>query len=597
MSEKILLSGNEAVARGAFEAGVHVATAYPGTPSTEILENVVKYKDNIYCEWAPNEKVAVEVGQGAAFGGARVITAMKHVGVNVAADPLFSFGYTGVNGGYVLVSADDPGMHSSQNEQDNRRYAEFMKIALLEPSSSQEAKDLVKIGLEISEEFNTPVMLRMSTRLCHSLGLVDLKERVEVDVKSYEPNPKCRVVIPAHARVLHVALEERLKKLQKFAETSQVNFVIEGDWKFDGKKIGVISSGISFQYARDAFPKAKFLKLGMSFPFPIDLAREFARSVDDVWVVEENEPFIENYLKQNGIACVGKEKVPLCNELSQTIVRKAFTGEAPKIAGKSGELPPRPPVLCPGCPHRGIFYAAHKLGFTTTTDIGCYTLGMMPPLECGETCICMGASIGNAMGLEKARGEDFGKNTIAFIGDSTFVHSGMTGLAEAAYNKGNITVAVLDNSITAMTGHQQHPGTGLTLMGEEATKLDYGKIAEAVGVKHVFHTDAYNIAELIDVLKQVKKLDGPKLIVNRGRCILLDIKKLKIVPFEVDADKCIGCGICFKLGCPAISVGGTTDKGKKQAKIDPQFCVGETCGMCAQVCPTGAIAQPAGDAR
>ncbi len=591
MSEKVLLSGNEAVARGVFEAGVHVATAYPGTPSTEILENVVKYKDHVYCEWAPNEKVAVEVAQGASFGGARSIVAMKHVGVNVAADPMFSFAYTGVNGGFIIVTADDPGMHSSQNEQDNRLYAKFMKIPLLEPTSSQEAKDLVIRGMEISEKFDTPVMLRMSTRLCHSLGLVELNDRIEVPVKDYSPNPKKRVVIPAHARVLHVALEKRLENLQEFAETTDLNEIIDGDWTFEGKKIGIISSGVSFQYAREAFPTAKFLKLGMSFPFPIEKARKFAESVDEVWVVEENEPFIEEHLVSAGIPCVGKAKVPLCNELSQTIIYKAFTGEEHKTVGDSGDLPPRPPVLCSGCPHRGIFYVAHKLGFTSTTDIGCYTLGMMPPLECGETCICMGASIGNAMGMEKARGKEFGKKTLAFIGDSTFVHSGMTGLAEAAYNKGNFTTVVLDNSITAMTGHQQHPGTGSTLMGEEATKLDYGKIASAVGIAddHVFFTDAFDIAGLTEVLKKVREMDGPKLIINRGRCILLDIKRLKITPFKVDPDKCVGCGTCFKLGCPAISTHGLTDKGKKKSRIDPMFCAGQHCSMCFQVCPTKAI--------
>lgn len=594
MSEKVLLSGNEAVARGVYEAGVHVATAYPGTPSTEILENVAKYKDDVYCEWAPNEKVAVEVAQGASFGGARSLVAMKHVGVNVAADPMFSFAYTGVNGGFIIVTADDPGMHSSQNEQDNRRYAKFMKIALLEPTTSQEAKDLVARGMEISEKFDTPVMLRMSTRLCHSLGLVDLEDREELPVKDYTANPKKRVVIPAHARVLHVALEERLKRLKEFAETTDLNEVIPGDWTFENKKIGIISSGISFQYAREAFPEAEFLKLGMSFPFPIDKVRKFADSVDEVWVVEENEPFIEEHLREAGIPCIGKEKVPGTNELSQAIVHKVLTEEERELVGESGDLPPRPPVLCPGCPHRGIFYVAHKLGFSSTTDIGCYTLGMMPPLECGETCICMGASIGNAMGLEKARGKEFGKNTLAFIGDSTFVHSGMTGLAEAAYNKGNFTTVVLDNSITAMTGHQEHPGTGITLMGEEATKLDYGKLADAVGLEkdHIFFTDAYNIEELTEVLKKVKEMDGPKLIVNRGRCILLDIKKLEIVPFQVDPDKCIACGMCFKLGCPAISAGEKNEKGNKKAKIDPIFCVGESCAMCYQVCPTGAIGQP-----
>ncbi|MCK5833514.1 indolepyruvate ferredoxin oxidoreductase subunit alpha [bacterium] len=589
MSEKVLLSGNEAVARGAYEAGIKVATAYPGTPSTEILENVVKYKDDIYCEWAPNEKVAVEVGVGASYGGARTITTMKHVGVNVAADPLFSFAYTGVNGGFILVSADDPGMHSSQNEQDNRRYAEFMKIALLEPSDSQEAKEMVAIGMDMSERFNTPVLLRMSTRLCHSLGLVDLKDRVEVPVKDYKPDFKQRVVIPAHARVLHVALEKRLAELKKYAETTPINFVVEGDYKFDGKKIGIISSGISYQYAREAFPTARFLKMGMCYPFPIELCRDFASEVDELWVIEENEPFIEEKLKAAGITSIGKERIPITNELSQRIVRESMINQKQPDRIDVSNLPPRPPVLCPGCPHRGIFYVAHKLKFTGTTDIGCYTLGMMPPLEMGETCICMGASIGIAQGLEKSRGKEFGKNTLAFIGDSTFIHSGMTGLAEIVYNKSNITVVILDNSITAMTGHQQHPGTGITLMGEESPKLNYRKLAEAIGIEHIFDTDAFDIENITEILKKVKTLDGPKVIINRGRCILLDIKRMKIVPFKVDPDKCIACGQCFKLGCPAINTGEVNEKGKKRAEINPLFCVGEACGLCYQVCPTGAI--------
>jgi len=592
MPDKVLLSGNEAVARGAYEAGVHVATAYPGTPSTEILENIVKYKDDIYCEWAPNEKVAVEVGQGASFGGARTISAMKHVGVNVAADPLFSFAYTGVNGGYVLVSADDPGMHSSQNEQDNRRYAKFMKIALLEPTDSQEAKDMVGYGMEISERFNTPVLLRMSTRLCHSMGLVELKERVEVPVKEYVPDFKQRVVIPAHARVLHVKLEDRLKRLKEYAEDCPLNVIIDGDWKYNGRRIGIISSGISFQYAREAFPNARFLKLGMTFPFPIDLARNFSDSVDELWVIEENEPFIEEYLREAGIECVGKDKVPQCGELSQRIVHTGLTGEDVEMVEDISDLPPRPPVLCPGCPHRGIFYVGRKLGFTSTTDIGCYTLGMMPPLKMGETCICMGASIGNAFGLELAHGKDFGKNTLAFIGDSTFIHSGMTGLADIAYNKGNITVVILDNSITAMTGHQHHPATGYTLMGDETTKLDFVKLAKSVGIEHVFETDAYDLDGITEVLKKVKELDGGKVIVNRGRCILLDIGKMDITPFEVDPDKCIACGLCFKLGCPAINTGEKNERGRYKARIDPAFCVGEACAMCYQVCPNDAISIP-----
>jgi indolepyruvate ferredoxin oxidoreductase, alpha subunit len=500
---------------------------------------------------------------------------------------LFSFAYTGVNGGFILITADDPGMHSSQNEQDNRLYAEFMKMPLIEPTNSQESKDLIRIGMEISEKFNTPVMLRMSTRLCHSMGLVKLADRVEVPVKDYSPNPQCRVVMPGNARILHVALEKRLAELKNFAETFELNQIIEGDFKFDGKKIGIISSGISYQYAREAFPNARFLKLGMSFPFPIELAKNFAGSVDELWVVEENEPFIENKLKAAGVKCIGKEKVPICGELSQKILRKVFTGVEPKPVADIGDLPPRPPVLCPGCPHRGIFYIAHKLKFTSTTDIGCYTLGSLSPLFCGETCICMGASIGNAMGLEKARGKEFGKNTLAFIGDSTFVHSGMTGLAEIAYNKGNVTVCVLDNSITAMTGHQNHPGTGETLMGEETKKVDYIKLAEALCVDHIFETNAFDIKGITETLKKVKTLAGSKIIINRGRCILLDLRKMKVTPFKVDHEVCVACGTCLKVGCPSI----TADKVTKKAVINPSLCVGEACGVCSQVCPKKAISQ------
>ncbi len=577
--KKVLLSGNEAVARGAYEAGVHIATAYPGTPSTEILENIVIY-DEIYSEWAPNEKVAMEVAIGGSFGGARSLVAMKHVGLNVAADPLFSFSYTGTDGGMIIVSADDPSMHSSQNEQDNRRYAKFAKIYLLEPADSQEAKDFVKLGMEISERFGTPVLLRMSTRLCHSKTVVELRARDEFDVKAYEKDIRKRVVIPAHARQLHKKVEKRLQGLKEYNETAPFNRMEMKD-----TSIGIITSGISYQYARESFPEYSFLKLGSSFPFPDKLVQEFASKVDKLWVIEENEPFIEEALRNIGIEIsAGKDSIPLCWELNQKIVKESLTDAKMKtIDVDRVDLPPRPPVLCPGCPHRGIFYEINKMGLTATSDIGCYTLGVLPPLNAGETCICMGASIGNAFGLELAQGKEFGKNTVALIGDSTFVHSGMTGLAEIAYNKGNITVVILDNSITAMTGHQEHPGTGVTLKGEQTVKLDYLKLAESIGLETVFATDAYDLADIRKALEESTSTDGPALIVNKGKCILR--KKGPFKSFQVDAETCIGCKVCLSVGCPAISL----DDEEGVAVIDEIFCVGDACSICQQVCPVDAI--------
>ena len=596
MREKLLLSGNEAVARGAYEAGVHFAAAYPGTPSTEILEAIAKnYADKIKCQWATNEKVAVEVGIGACYGGARTLTAMKHVGVNVAADPLFTLSETGVNGGFILVSADDPGLHSSQNEQDNRRYAKFAKMILLEPSNSQEAKDFVKIGINLSEKFDLPVMLRITTRISHSKSVVEISEREEVPVKEYIPDIKKRVVIPSHARVLHRKLEERLLEVKKYANEIEINKIIDGNYTKDGKKIGIISSGISFNYAREVFPDARMLKLGMPYPFPVELAREFVDSVDEIWIIEENEPFIEEELRIAELGdkiTVGKDKIPLCGELNQAIIREAILGETPRTPEVDvSQLPARPPVLCPGCPHRGIFYVAKKLKLHGTTDIGCYTLGVIPPLEQGETCNCMGASIGVAYGIGIAQGKEVGKKFLAYIGDSTFLHSGMTGLVNIAYNKGNTVVCILDNSTTAMTGHQPHPGTGITITGEKTFKADYAEIAKALGIKKVFKTDAYNLQEIEKALKEATETDEPAVIINQGRCILLDWKKLDIVPFRVDPEKCTACGICLRVGCPAISKDPKTGK----AVIDELLCAGNYCTVCAQVCPFDAISQATDD--
>jgi indolepyruvate ferredoxin oxidoreductase alpha subunit len=576
---RVLLSGNEAVARGCYEHGVKVATAYPGTPSTEILENIVQYKDDVYCQWSPNEKVAFEVAMGASFGGVRTITAMKHVGLNVAADPLMTSSSVGGDGGFVIVTADDPGMHSSQNEQDNRYYAKFAKIPLVEPSDSQEVVDYLGAAFEISERFGTPVLFRLTTRISHAKTPVELGERVEVSRREYEKDIKRRVVIPAHARKLHVMIEERLERLKAFAETSPLNRVEEGD-----RAVGVISSGIAYQYARDAFPDATFLRLGMSFPFPVELARSFCERFESVYVVEENEPFIEEQLRYAGVTnIVGKDRVPLCGELNQSIVSRTLRGgQEPDRAF----VAPRPPVLCPGCPHRSTFFTLNRLGIGATSDIGCYTLGVMPPLNGIDTTICMGASIGNALGFEKAMGGDSAKKMVAVIGDSTFVHSGMTGLADVAYNRGATTVIILDNSITAMTGHQHHPGTGVTLMGEPTTKLDYIALAHSLGVKDARRVNAYDMSAVKQAIKEATDNPEASLLVMEGPCALM-VRKTWTEAMAVDSEKCVACGLCLKLGCPAIS---RDDDGK--AVISPLFCVGEICQMCVQTCPSQAISVP-----
>ncbi len=577
---RVLLSGNEAVARGCYEHGVKVATAYPGTPSTEILEHVVQYKDDVYCQWSPNEKVAFEVAMGASFGGVRVIAVMKHVGLNVAADPLMTSSSVGGDGGFVIVSADDPGMHSSQNEQDNRFYAKFAKIPLVEPSDSQEVVDYLGEAFRISEEYGTPVLFRLTTRISHAKSPVELGKRTEVPRKEYVKDISRRVVIPAHARRLHVKVEERLKELRGLAEESPLNRVEEGD-----PAVGVISSGISYQYARDAFPEATFLKLGFSYPFPIELARRFCSRFETVYVVEENEPFIEEQLRLAGITNVlGKDAIPLCGELNQSIVCDRM-GRG-RDRSEPAKVPPRPPVLCPGCPHRSTFFTLNRMKIGATSDIGCYTLGVMPPLSGIDSCICMGASIGNALGFEKAIGREFAKKMVAVIGDSTFVHSGITGLADVAYNKGATTVILLDNSITAMTGHQDHPGTGVTLMGEPTTKLDYVALARSLGVKDARKVDAYDLDAVSAAIKEATDNPEASLIVVEGTCVLLD-RSTWGPALEVDTEDCTACGMCLRLGCPAIS----KDRDGK-ATISPLFCVGELCSMCAQVCPVKCIAAP-----
>jgi indolepyruvate ferredoxin oxidoreductase alpha subunit len=584
---KELLSGNAAIARGAYEFGVTLAAGYPGTPSTEILENLARYEE-VYCEWAPNEKVALEVGIGAAMAGARALVTMKHVGVNVAADPLFTAAYTGVNGGLVLVSADDPGMHSSQNEQDNRYYARFAKVAMLEPSDSQEAKDMVGLGLEISERFDIPVMLRITTRVAHSQSMVELGEPGPREIKPYTKDVKKNLMVPAFGRLRRVSLAERMARLAEYSETTPVNFIVRGD-----DNVGVITSGISYQFVREVLPGASVLKLGMTNPLPLQLIKQFASRVKSLYVVEELEPYLEEQIRMLGIKVTGKELFPVTGEFSQGLVRRKFVEAGvlpapPQAQDNTAGLPqapPRPPVLCPGCPHRGVFYTLRNLKLTVTGDIGCYTLGGLPPLEGIDSCVCMGASIGMAHGIDKAVPGLKGR-TVAVIGDSTFLHSGITGLLNAVYNGSDTTVIILDNRTTAMTGHQDHPGTGRTLKGAGAPEVDLTMLCKALGVQRVEVVDPLDLARLKEVIKAETAAPGPSVIIARRPCALLKREPKPAV--TVDREKCKGCKMCLKLSCPAISV---TDN---KSSVDANLCVG--CNLCVQVCKTGAMKGGSADA-
>ncbi len=580
------MTGNEAIARGAYEAGVTVAAAYPGTPSTEILENISQYKE-IYSEWSPNEKVALEVAVGASIAGARSLAAMKHVGVNVAADALFTYAYTGVNGGCVLISADEPGMHSSQNEQDNRYYARFSKIALLEPSDSQEAKDYLIEAFRISEEFDTPVLLRVTTRICHSKTIVELGERNKVEIKEYKKNTAKYVAMPANARVLHVKVEDRLKQLEKFSNETPLNRI---EW--GSKKIGIITASVSYQYAKEVFgDNASYLKIGFSYPLPMDKIREFASQVETLYVIEELEPFMEEQIKAAGIQCIGKEKISNMGELNPDRIAKAFLGEErEQIKFDESGIVGRPPTLCAGCPHRGLFYALvnKNKDIMISGDIGCYTLGIAQPLNAIDTCICMGASVSAGHGAQVAfdfNGVD--KKVVAIIGDSTFFHSGITGLLDIVYNKGNALTIILDNRITGMTGHQENPGSGYTLMGEKSHIVDIPKLVEACGVKNVKVVNPLQLKETELVIKEALVSDEPTVIITRWPCVLKKFTEEDIAEFGnakaqcgVDEDLCKTCKVCGKIGCPAISFG---DK----AKIDEAMCVG--CDLCTQLCPFKAI--------
>lgn len=591
-----LLIGNHALARGAWEAGVRVAAAYPGTPSTEIIEALATYPE-VYAEWAPNEKVALEVAIGAAIGGARSLAAMKHVGLNVAADPFMTLAYTGVNAGLVLVSADDPGLFSSQNEQDNRFYARMAQVPCLEPADSQEVKDMAGLGFDLSEEFDTPVILRLTTRIAHAYSLVELGERREVPLRDYVKDPSKYVMLPAFGKARHYAVEERRQKLTAFAETTPLNRV---EWA--GRRAGVITAGVAYQYVKEALPGVSVLKLGLTYPLPQQLISNFVAAVDTCYVVEELEPFMEEQVRAWGLKVIGKELLPRVDELSTAIIARTVGAQVaavqPKLAPRSqagmieaaataaSDLPGRPPLMCPGCPHRGIFYTLKKLKLVVAGDIGCYTLGATPPLKAMDTCICMGASLGVAMGLEKGRGSEFSRQVVGVIGDSTFLHSGMTGLLDMVYNGSNGTLIILDNGTTAMTGHQQHPGTGLTVALKPAPKADLEKIVCALGVERVRVVDSYDLEAVERAINEETAASGPSVIIARRPCALLEKGSRAI--YEVDSDTCLGCEECLEVGCPALSFKGG------QALIDPLQCNG--CTLCAQVCPAGAIMK-AGDAN
>lgn len=572
---KTLLIGNAAVARGAYEAGVRVVSSYPGTPSTEITESIVKYPE-VYVEWAPNEKVACEVAIGSSMAGGRAMTCCKHVGLNVMADPLFTASYIGANAGLVLCVADDPGMHSSQNEQDSRHYAKAAKVAMLEPSDSAECRDFTKLAFELSERFDTPVIVRLSTRVSHSQSLVEAHEPDTVELKPYEKNVAKNVMMPANAIKRHVAVEERAKKLIEYAETTPLNRIED-----NGAQIGVICSGISYMYAHEALgDKVNYLKLGMAYPMPEMKIRAFAAQCRRLFVIEELDPFIEEHCRALGVEVTGKSAFTMLGEYTPAMIAEAVLGKKPVWHPEIGEqIPVRPPVMCPGCPHRGTFYVLKKLGLTVSGDIGCYTLGAAAPLSSVDSTICMGASVSAALGMAKARGAEFNKKLVSVIGDSTFIHSGITGLIDIVYNKGANTVIILDNSITGMTGHQDNPTTGKTIRGEKTKQVDLEALCHAVGVEHVVVADPFDVKAFERVVKEEVERDEPSVIIAQRPCALL--KTVKYSGCALITDRCKNCHVCMKLGCPAISLV------EGAVQIDPNQCNG--CGLCVNVCPFGAI--------
>ena len=574
---KKLMLGNEAFARGLYEAGCKIASSYPGTPSTEITEFVAKY-DEVYAEWAPNEKVAVETAIGASIAGARSFSAMKHVGLNVAADPLYTISYSGVNGGLVIAVADDPGMHSSQNEQDSRHHAIASKVMMIEPSNSSECKEFAKTAFELSEKFDTPVIVRLSTRVSHSQSIVELCEREERPLKEYVKNPSKYVMMPAFARPRHVIVEERLNKLTEYAETSPLNRIEISE----NAEFGVIASGAVYEYAKEALGnKASFLKLGTINPMPVKLIKDFAEKYSKIYVIEELDDIIETHCRKIGVSnIIGKELFGFCGELSQTVISEKILGKKPEYMEFPENVPVRPPVMCAGCPHRGLFYCLSKLKVTVSGDIGCYTLGASAPLSAMDTTICMGASVSALHGFNKARGAETEKKSVAVIGDSTFMHSGMTGLVNIAYNATNSTVIILDNSITGMTGHQQNPTTGKNLKGDPAAAVNLEALCKALGIKRVRVVDPYCLSETEQAIREELAVAEPSVIISRRPCALLKYVKHK-PSLKVDSEKCRSCKMCMKLGCPAVSI-----KNNK-AVIDHTQCVG--CGICQEMCRFDAI--------
>ncbi|MHB8908328.1 MAG: indolepyruvate ferredoxin oxidoreductase subunit alpha [Syntrophales bacterium] len=592
---KELMSGNEAIARGAYECGVRFAAGYPGTPSTEIMEAFATYPD-VYAEWSPNEKVAMEVGIGAAFAGARAMVVMKHVGVNVAADPLFTVSYTGTNGALVIITADDPSLHSSQNEQDNRHYARFAKIPMLEPSDSQEAKNYIQLAFQISEQFDTPVFLRTTTRVSHSKSVVTLEEpRVSEDRTAIRINADKFVMVPMNARRRRLVVERRMQDLKSFAETFPENRM-----ELNNRDTGIITAGMPYNYIKEVFPNYSYLKLGMVHPLPFELIKKFASQVKKLYVLEELDPFIEEQIRSIGIEVTGKEVFPYTNEFDPGIIERAFTGCSDTTTNlPSVDIPSRPPNLCPGCPHRGLFYVLGKLKVFVTGDIGCYTLSFMKPLEGIHSCICMGASIGMAHGMSKALGKKGRGKVVGVIGDSTFIHSGITPLLDMAYNRSNAVIVICDNRTTAMTGLQEHPATGFTLQGGKTVSVDLVALAKTLGIESVRVVDPHNLEAVRTVLKEELAKDEPSVVITRRPCVLFKREMAKPAkPLQIDGEKCTGCRLCLGLGCPPISWKGrpyskgraekNTSKGKDGiAVIDRNLCTG--CGLCQQVCRSGAI--------
>lgn len=573
-SKKVIMLGNEAIARGAYEAGVKVSSAYPGTPSTEISENLVKYRDDLYAEWAPNEKVAAETAIGASISGVRAMACMKHVGLNVASDPLYTVSYMGVNGGLLFMVADDPGLYSSQNEQDTRMIARAAGVPVLEPSDSAEAKEFVKIGFELSEQFDRPVIFRITTRLAHSQGLVELKDREEIPDKTYEKDIRKNVMMPGNAKFRHVEIEKRNNELKEAADTLPINKIEMND-----TRIGVITSGIPYQYVKEALPQASVLKLGMVNPLPEKLIREFASKVETLYVVEELDPVIEEQVKSWGIPAIGKEIFTIQGEYSSNMIRKAILGEEVRM-DPPADVPQRSPILCPGCPHRSVFYVLNKLKMHAAGDIGCYTLGAVAPLSVVDTTICMGASISSLHGMEKAKGKEYIKNWVAVIGDSTFLHTGVNSLMNMVYNQATGTVLILDNSTTGMTGHQDHAATGKTLQGDPTYAINIPNLCRAIGVLNVQEINAFDIVALEKAIKEEVAKDEVSVIITKTPCVLLDKRPKPL--YAADPEKCKKCGMCMKPGCPAM-----TRNEDGTIRIDDTMCTG--CGLCESLCKFGAI--------